>query len=66
MFVSLLGDRRAHHLVGRALFRRAQAAVADGLLDRPEAGEVADLQCPGQRGEPRVTIWLALNAESDS
>jgi hypothetical protein len=37
MFIPLLGDRRAHHLVGRALLGTAQAAVADGLLDRPEA-----------------------------
>src|SRR6267154_2163745 len=37
MFVALLRERHTHRLVGRAPFISAEAAVADGLLDRAEA-----------------------------
>ena len=49
VFVPLLGNRHAHYLVGRTLLGAAQSAVADGFLDRSEAGSIADLQGPGQR-----------------
>ena len=47
VFVALLGNGRAQHLVGRALLGSAQPAITDGLFDRPEAGNIADLQSPG-------------------
>jgi hypothetical protein len=37
MFIALLRERHTHRLVGRAPFISAEAAVADGLLDRAEA-----------------------------
>src|SRR5216684_5401776 len=37
MFITLLRQRHTHRLVGRAPFISAEAAVADGLLDRAEA-----------------------------
>ena len=37
MFIALLRERHTHRLVGRAPFLSAEAAVADGLLDRAEA-----------------------------
>jgi len=49
MFVALLGNGRTHHLVGRTLLGPAQSAVTDGLLDRPKARNITDLQAPCQR-----------------
>src|SRR6266702_6281760 len=37
VFIALLRERHTHRLVGRAPFISAEAAVADGLLDRAEA-----------------------------
>src|SRR6266702_7066533 len=48
MLVALFRKRHTHRLVGRALFVTAEAAVADGLLDRAEARDIADLQSPRQ------------------
>ena len=70
MLITLLGDRHAHRLVRRAPFISAQAAVADGLLDRAEACYIADLQCPCQcsdRTHPRDRLSLSiLSANSGS
>jgi hypothetical protein len=55
MLVALLGKRHAHHLVGRTPLVSAQATVADSLLDRPEAREVADFQRPGQCSDRTYT-----------
>jgi hypothetical protein len=46
---ALFGNGCPQHLVGRALLRSAQSAITDGLLDRTEASDIADLQSPGQR-----------------
>jgi hypothetical protein len=43
---SLLGDRHAHYLIGRAILILAKPAVADGLLDRNETCDASDLQSP--------------------
>src|SRR5437879_12510439 len=48
MLVAPFGKRCAHYLVGRTLLLSARSAIADGLLDRPEAGSISDLQCPCQ------------------
>src|ERR1700680_4892009 len=49
MLITLLGKRCPHHLVGGALFRPTQPAIADRLLHRPEARHISDLQRPAQR-----------------
>ena len=49
VFVALFGNGCPQHLVGRALLRSAQSAITDGLLDRPEARDIANLQSPRQR-----------------
>jgi len=36
VFVALLGNGRAHHLIGGTLLRSAQSAIADGLFDGPK------------------------------
>src|SRR6516164_10958646 len=56
MFIALLRDRHAHHFVSRALLISAEPTVTDGLLDRGEAGEVADLKGPRQRSD-RTHAW---------
>src|SRR5260370_10641594 len=72
MLVALFRQWHAHRLVGRTPFISAEAAVADGLLDRAEARNIPDLQRPRQcrdrtharnRSEPFDPIgqhWIAL------
>jgi hypothetical protein len=49
MLVTLFRQWHAHHLVRRASFVSAESAIADRVLDRAEARDIADLECPGQR-----------------
>src|ERR1700682_3481466 len=51
MFVALFGKRCPQDLVRRALFLSTQSAIADGLLHRPEARYIPNLQGPGECGD---------------
>ena len=51
MLVALFGKRRPQDLVCGTLLISAQSAIADGLLDRPKARYVPDLQRPGECGD---------------
>jgi len=51
MFVALFGKRSAQNRVCGTLFFFAQSAIADRLLDRPEARYIPNLERPGERGD---------------
>jgi hypothetical protein len=48
VLVPLFGDGHSNELVRGASLRAAEPAIADGLLDRLEAGDIADLKSPGE------------------
>jgi hypothetical protein len=51
MFVAQFGKRCPQDLVCGTLLFSAKPTIADGLLNRPEARYVPDLQCPSERGD---------------
>src|SRR5260370_35294032 len=51
VLVPLFGDGHSNQLVRGASLCAAEPTIADGLLDRLEAGDIADLKSPGERSD---------------